>query len=124
MLIKKKYFWKKRFDFIFSKKDILVYRNIFTENISLIYLPSIVTKLIEDKNNDINNKLEYLLIYGELIVYKTGKILIFIKNLKFKLEKKNKIFQKNIISINFKHNLMFNIGFFNKYFDLIPLCIN
>ena len=60
------------------------------------------------------------MIYGKVIIYRTGAIIIFIDNLKFKLEKAKNINSQTIFNISYKHNLILNIGSYVQFFDLIP----
>nr|UXY87536.1 hypothetical protein CcurKRNrm1_p006 [Cryptomonas curvata] len=121
MLFKKKYFWKKHFKFIFFNKLFTIYESFFTVNFSLFHFPSILHDLIRNKNSLDMNKSEYLLIYGKIIIYKSGILIIFFENFKFKLEKTKYVKQQIIINLCYKHNLILNIGNVVQFFDLIPL---
>jgi hypothetical protein len=120
MLVKKKYFWKKQFKLILIEKILTLYENFFLENNSLFHLPSFLYEVIKKKNILIKYKREYLLVYGKVIIYKSGIIVIFLDNFKFKLEKNKHINPYSIISISHSHNLILNINLVCKFFDLIP----
>jgi hypothetical protein len=118
---KKKYYWKKHLKYIVSKDPKLKQINVFEKKFSLFCLPIFLFNLLTAQINNQLKKKDYVLIYGKLILYKSGVSIIFIENLKFKIEKTKNIVNRNIKKIIYKHNLIFNICFSDKFYDLIPL---
>nr|UXY88030.1 hypothetical protein Cry52Nrm1_p006 [Cryptomonas curvata] len=121
MQSKNKYFWKRQLESIVFDKSYSIYLNIFTNSISIFYFPSILLKLIKIKaSNEILNKSKYLLVYGKLILYKSGVLIIFIENIKFIIQKAKSSNDQDIITILYRHNLILNIGVSTEIFHLIP----
>jgi hypothetical protein len=75
MQSKNKYFWKKQLESIVFDKSHSIYSNIFTNTISIFHFPSILLKLIKiQASNQTLSKSKCLLVYGKVILYKSGLI--------------------------------------------------
>ena len=121
MQSKIKYFWKRQLESIVLDNSHSIYSNIFTNCISIFYFPSILLKLLKIKaSNLLPNKSKCLLVYGKLILYKSGILIIFIENLKFSIQKTKCSNHHDIITILQRHNLILNIGVSTEIFHLVP----
>ena len=121
MQSKNKYFWKKQLESIVFDKSHSIYSNIFTNTISIFHFPSILLKLIKiQASNQTLSKSKCLLVYGKVILYKSGVLIIFIGNIKFIVQKAKCSNDQDIITILHRHNLILNIGVSTEIFHLIP----
>jgi len=121
-MIYKKYFWKKQLEFIILQKPYSNHMSLFKKKISIFYISKIIPELVKVKRNFfLSNKPGYLLIYGKIIMYKSGQLILFIENFKFKIEKTRSITNQNVINLIRNYNLILNIGASSDVFNLLPL---
>nr|UXY87047.1 hypothetical protein 1634Bnrm1_p007 [Cryptomonas sp.] len=117
-----KYFWRKKLHEVILSNPLLKNFNIFRIGLSLFLLPTILLELIKEKKNQfLENNSNSFLIYGKLIIFNSGKIKVFIENLRFSIERRENIFDKNLVGIIRKHGIILSIGNYENIFDLVPI---